>query len=468
MKIFKKLNMNILEFDRSLDVESNFDIIKREVTVGNRNACIYYIDGFIKDSLLQEITRFMLLTESGNITNIKEAKEYCIKLLPYMEINTKNDFQEIEIDLLSGCTVIFIDEINEAIIADMREYPQRSINEPEKDKVLKGAKDGFIETPICNITLIRRRIRNKALKFEHVFVGEDTKSDVIITYMNDRVDGKKLEKLKEILNNIKVKSLEFGAESLVEAMCKKSWINPFPKAQFIERPDVAAANILEGRILLFVDNSSSAILIPCTFWDFFQEAQDFYFAPPVSNYLRITRYIISFLTVFTVPIWLLLVNNINELPEYMNFLTISEEAKIPIIVQIFLLEFIVNVLKTASINTPSMISNSISLIGAVIVGDIAIVTNIISPEVMLISAFSAMGFYSQPSFELGYSFLFIRIILILLVQFFGVWGLIIGSFIGIFLIVTNKTILGDSFVYPLFPFDFKKLVYTIFRLKKRA
>ena len=139
MKVFKKLNMNMLELDRNLDVENNFDIIKREVVVGNKNACIYYVDGFIKDSLLQEVTRFMLLTESGNITDIKNASEYCKKLLPYMEIETNDELEEIEISLLSGCTVIFIDDINEAIIAYMREYPQRSISEPEKDKVIKGA-----------------------------------------------------------------------------------------------------------------------------------------------------------------------------------------------------------------------------------------------------------------------------------------------------------------------------------------
>lgn len=465
MKVFKKLNMNMLELDRNLDVENNFDIIKREVVVGNKNACIYYVDGFIKDSLLQEVTRFMLLTESGNITDIKNASEYCKKLLPYMEIETNDELEEIQISLLSGCTVIFIDDINEAIIADMREYPQRSISEPEKDKVIKGAKDGFIETPIFNVTLIRRRIRNNALKFEHILVGEDTNNDVIISYMDDRVDPKKLKKVKEILKNTKVKSLNFGAQSLVEAMCKKTWLNPFPKAEYIERPDVASANILEGRILLFVDNSSSAILLPVTFWDFFQEAQDFYFAPPVANYLRIMRYFISFLTVFAVPIWLLLVNNLDLMPDWLKFLELSEDAKIPIIVQIFILEFVISVIKTASINTPSMISNSISLIGAVIVGDIAIITNIISPEVMLISAFSAMGFYSQPSFELGYGFLFIRIILVLLVQFFNVWGLMAGTLIGIILIVANKTILGDSFIYPLVPFNLKKLIYSIFRFR---
>lgn len=152
----------------------------------------------------------------------------------------------------------------------------------------------------------------------------------------------------------------------------------------------------------------------------------------------------------------------------MRFLEISEQAKLPIIVQIFLLDFVVNVIKTASINTPSMISNSISLIGAVIVGDIAIVTNIISPEVMLISAFSAMGFYSQPSFEFAYSFLFMRMMLVLLVQFFGIWGLVIGNIVIVLLIATNKTILGDSFIYSLIPFNFKKLMYMLFRFKKKA
>lgn len=465
MNVFKKINMNMIEFDRRLDIETNFDIIKRELVVGNKKACIYYIDGFIKDSLLQEITRFMLLTESGDITNIKEAEEYCKKLLPHMEVQAKKEFEDVEIDLLSGCTVIFIDGINEAIIADMRQYPQRSIDEPDKDKVIKGSKDGFIETPIYNVALLRRRIRNKNLTFEHVLVGEETKNDVIISYMSDRVDIKKLEKLKDILNNLKVNSLNFGSESLVEAMSKKNWYNPFPKVQFLERPDVAAANVLEGRIILFVDNSSAAILIPVTFWDFFQEAQDFYLAPPISNYLRISRYIISFLTVFAVPIWLLLVNSQDKLPQWLGFIKLSEQAEFPVIVQILLIEFIVNVIKMASINTPSMISNSISLIGAVIVGDIAIVRNIVNPEVMLILAFSALGFYSQPSFELGYGFLFIRIILVIFVQFFGLWGLIIGTIFGILLIATNKTILGDYFLYPLIPFNLKKLMYSLFRFK---
>lgn len=367
MNVFKKINLNILQFDRILNVNGNFDIIKRTLKIGNNNACIYYIDGFIKDNALQEIIRFMLLTEENKMSEVKNISDYLDNLLPYMEVSVEQEFEEASKELLSGCVVLFIDGLNEAIIVDARTYPQRQIQEPEQDKVLRGARDGFIETPIFNMVLIRRRIRNENLTFECQKIGEKTQNDVVIGYMSDKVDKKRLELVKKKLDEMKPNDLTMGIASLIEAMFPKKYLNPFPKTKLTSRPDVVSASLLEGRIVLFVDNTPCAAILPTYFWDFFQEAGDYYFTPPIALYLKITRYIIGFLTVFLTPLWLLAIKNMEVLPEWLKFLNVQEWNSIPLILQLLAMEFVIDVLRQASINTPSMISTSISLIGAVII-----------------------------------------------------------------------------------------------------
>ena len=274
--------------------------------------------------------------------------------------------------------------------------------------------------------------------------------------------------LSNKLKSIQTDSLTLGHQSLCEALIRTRWYNPFPKVRTTERPDAAAAQLLEGSVMIIVDNSPEVIILPTTLFDFIQETNDFYFPPLTGGYLRIIRQIIMWLTLFMTPAWYLIVRNPDIAPSWLAFTIPTEHGKIPIIAQLFLVEFVIDGLRMASMNTPDMLSNSLSVVGGLILGDFAIGVGWLIPEVILYMAFVAIANFSQRNYELAYAFKFLRLIILTLTAIFNVWGFAIGVVVAIILLATNKTVNGKrSYLYPLIPFSGKKLLSLLFRVKKQ-
>jgi stage V sporulation protein AF len=390
------------------------------------------------------------------------AKEFN-KLVPYVEVDVSSDFNEISKNVLCGVFAIIIDGYSECVLIDSRTYPARNVSEPEKDKVLRGSKDGFVETLVFNTALIRRRIRSNDLRMEMLSAGESSKTDIAICYMESRVDTKFLAKIKDRINNIKVDALTLNQESLAECLYTQSWYNPFPKFKYTERPDTASAQILEGDIVILVDNSPSAIILPTSILDMVQEADDFYFPPVTGSYLRITRFIILILTFFLTPTFMLLMQNPEWIPEPMKFITVQETINVPIILQFLILELSIDGLRLAAVNTPSMLTTPLSVTAGLVLGEFSVKSGWFNSEVMLYMAFVAIANYTHPSYELGYAIKFFRIITLILTAVFNLWGFILGVLLFIIAIATNKMISGQSYLYPLIPFSFKKLGNALVR-----
>lgn len=352
MLVSKKIGLNELKLDNLLDLKNNYDIVKNNILIADKEACFYYIDGYLKDKMMTDIKDALLGIKSEEIKKVNSVEEFSKKFIDYSELEFEGDFDNIVLSILSGSVALIIDGFDKAIIIDIREYPSRSIEEPEDDKVLRGAKDGFIETPIINLALIRRRIRNVNFRAEYLNVGTETHNDVVLCYMSNKVNQKKLACIKSKLERIDTKSLTFGIQSLVEALFPQKWLNPFPKIKFTSRPDIASSNILEGRIILMVDNTPAVAILPTYFFDFFQEAEDYYFPPPTGNFIRFTRIFIAFFSTIITPLWILIVNNMAFLPEWLHFLQLKDTVSMPIFLQLIILEFCVEALRLASINTP--------------------------------------------------------------------------------------------------------------------
>jgi stage V sporulation protein AF len=366
-------------------------------------------------------------------------------------------------NVLCGVFAVVIEGYDECILIDSRTYPARGVSEPEKDKVLRGSKDGFVETLVFNTALIRRRIRSNDLRMEMLNAGKASKTDIAICYMNNRVDKSFLDKIKNRINNIKVDALTLNQESLAECLYTQSWYNPFPKFKFTERPDTASAQILEGNIIILVDNSPSAIILPTSVLDMIQEADDFYFPPVTGSYLRITRFIILVLTFFLTPTFLLLMQNPAWIPEPLKFITVQETINVPLIIQFLILELSIDGLRLAAVNTPSMLTTPLSVTAGLVLGEFSVKSGWFNSEVMLYMAFVAIANYTHPSYELGYAIKFFRIITLILTAIFNVWGFIVGIALFIIAIATNKMVSGQSYLYPLIPFSFKKLGNALVR-----
>jgi len=454
----KKLKL----FQDVLRVEESFDIIYRMIKIADRRTAIFYIDGFAKDEVLQKLMQFFQSQKPENMPD--NVYEFSKKIIPYGEVEVKDNVDDIVVDILSGVPMMIVEGYENAILIDCRTYPARSVDEPEKDKTLRGSKDGFVETIVFNTALIRRRIRDPQLTMEIVRLGRSSKTDIVISYMKDRVNQKTLNEIKRKINNIDVDALSMNEESLAECLYQRKWYNPFPKFKYTERPDTAAASILEGSVIIIVDNAPSAMILPATVFDIVEEADDYYFPPITGSYLRVSRFIFNLIAVLLTPTFLLFLKNPGYIPSWLSFIEIKDPINIPIVIQFLILEFAIDGLRLASVNTPNMLSTPLSVVAGIVLGDYTVSSGWFNSEIMLYMAFVAISNYTQVSFELGYALKFLRIILLILTSIFGIWGYAVGIIICILSLVTNKTLLGTSYIYPLIPFDGKKLFRHVFRV----
>ena len=463
VRISEKLQQNMKYLDELLGLETNFDIIHRVIRLGNTDACMYLIDGFCKDELMQKmLQRFMDIKPEELPENAHEMSKKCV---PYVEVDLQSDFSQIIYFIMSGVFALFIDGYDQCILIDSRTYPARSVSEPEKDKALRGSKDGFVETIVFNTALIRRRIRSTNLRMEMFHAGNSSQTDIVLCYMENRVDQKFLEQIRKRIQNIKVDALTMNQESLAECLYQKKWYNPFPKFKFTERPDTASAQILEGDVVILVDNSPSAMITPTSVFDVIEEADDYYFPPITGTYLRLTRFLIAILTYLLTPTFLLLTQHLEWIPAGFTFIEVKDTVNIPLIWQFLLLELAIDGLRLAAVNTPNMLSTPLSVMAALVLGEFSVNSGWFNSEVMLYMAFVAIANYTQASYELGYAIKFMRILALILTALFDIWGYIAALLVMVIALVSNKTISGKSYIYPLFPLNLKRLARRFIRYR---
>lgn len=463
---------NVSLLDEVLHVKENFDILKKILRVADGELTLYYIDGFIKDTVMQKLMMHFLSLKTLGECAEDAADEFVKNSVPYVEADAVDGAQSIDqlIQMvLSGAALVLGSPFGKkAIIIDARTYPARTTAEPQDDRVMRGARDGFVETLIFNTALLRRRVRDTALTMRYLSVGSTSRTDLAVCYMSDRADMDYVEKLCRKLGELKTESLTMGHQSLAECLIKTRWYNPFPKIRTTERPDAAAAQLLEGSILVIIDNSPEVMVLPSSIFDFLQETNDYYFPPLTGTYMRLVRHIVFWMTLFLTPTWYLLVKNPSIIPDWLTFILPKEPAEIPLLAQLLLVEFLIDGLRLASMNTPDMLSNSLSVVSGLILGDFAVTAGWLMPEVILYMAFVAIANFSQRNYELGYSFKFLRVILLILTGLFNFWGFGIGALLLLTLIATNKTVNGKrSYLYPLIPFSGKALLSMFIRPLKR-
>ncbi len=468
MILTKNLAENKAMLDSILPVGKSGDMLFRYFSFGGRSAMLYYLDGFLNDVCMERMVDRLLQISPKQIAETKSLQDFVEKFITYTEVDIYQKTDDVVTQVLSGKSLFVIDGFPGGIILDLRDYPARGVSEPEKERVMRGSRDGFVETVIWNTALIRRRIRDPKLIVEMLKVGERSQTDVALVYVEDLVKGEDLAIIREKITGTKVQSLTMNMESLTECLIRKKWYNPFPKVRYTERPDSATAAILEGNIIVLVDNAPQAMILPTSLLDFVEEPNDYYYPPLIGSYLRLVRNMVFLVTFILSPLWLLALEYIDRLPAALGFLQVSTPPSVPIILQLLLLEGAIDVLRLASVNTPNMLGNSLSIIGALLLGDFAVKSGWLVPDTILYMSFIAIASFTQPSIELGYAFKFMRIILLLFTYFFGIWGFVGGLLLTLILIATNKTVTGKGYLYPILPFDWKALKAHLYRRKIRV
>ena len=375
-----------------------------------------------------------------------DVDDFVQKHVPYVEVDILEDFDQVIRNVLSGTTCLFIDGYKECICIDCRTYPARSVDEPDKDKSLRGSRDGFVETIVFNTALMRRRIRDPHLIMEMAEAGQASRTDIALCYMSDRVDKELLDNLKKRIESLRLGDLRMNQQSLAEALFKRKWFNPFPKFKYTERPDTAVACLLEGKVVILVDNSPSAMILPTSILDMIEEANDYYFPTVTGVYLKTTRILITIATVFFTPLYLLFMQNLEWLPEVFSFVAVRDTVNIPLIFQFLILELSIDGLRLAAMNTPTMLSTPLSVIAGIVMGEFSVQSGWFNSEVMLYMAFVAVANYTQPNFELGYALKFMRLLLLILTALFNLTGFIAGCILVLCFLIFNKTLSGRNYM----------------------
>ena len=462
-KISNDYRENVRVLDGLLGVGRSCDMVSRDYLIGGRRARLWVVDGFGSDSILERMGAFWLALKPENVMSLTEMQDFLDRYITFSESNVTFDISDAVTSVFLGKSLLAVEGLAGVALMDAKGYPSRSVNEPPDGKVLRGSHDGFVEAVVPNMALLRRRIRDPHLTMEGHKVGSRTHNDAVLCYLDDRVDQDLLRKLRGKLLGLDVRSLTMAQESLAEAIRPKQWYNPFPKVRYTERPDAAAASIMEGSIVLMVDNSPSVMILPTGFFDFTQESNDYYFPPLVGTYLRVLRVAVFLLSLFITPAWYLMVSAPNRLPGWLDFLSSPEPVSLSLLSQLLVVEFLIDVLKLASLNTPDSLSNSFSMLGALVLGDFAVQAGWLGPEVLVYMAFVSVAGFAQPSYELGYAFKLLRVALLLVTAAFDVWGFCLGV-VGIFvLLCTTKPLVGKGYLYPLVPFNGKALLRLLVR-----
>ena len=460
----------LAEMKKRLPLDECFDIKVREIVIGGRNTTIFFIDGLTNSEIVQLVMSHLLRVTVEASQNALTLEEFVKYNMPFHTVTMENDIDVVLKNLYTGLMPVLIDGYDKVAIIDMRNYPARSVDEPSKEKSLRGAKDGFTETLMINVALVRRRLRDDNLIFKAFEVGKMSKTDVSMVYMKDKANPKIVENLSKHIEGINLGATTVGDQTLVEALInmqkRKNYLNPFPKVRYTQRPDVVSAHVAEGKIALLTDNSPTAILIPAGIFDFLQDVDDYYFPLLTGNYFRLVRVINLFIIMFLTPVYVLVSQGDISIPVNEKFFIPDEDYAVSIFWQFILLEFAIDGLKLASLNTPESLGMSLSVIGALLLGEFSISSGWFIPQTILCMAIVALASFTQPSIELGYGMKFMRIMILVGAYIWGIWGALGALMISLMWIAATKTIGGTSYLYPLIPFRWKSLKKLLFRTKK--
>ena len=462
MNLSTDIEENIKNLQNYYGINDTFDIITRELLIGNKKAYLLMIDGFAKDQIMLYVIQRLQDLDLKKIKNDNLAS-FIKKNMAYMEVSKSSDFSLLDSMFLSGAVLLFVEKEENAIIIDAREYPIRSVSEPELEKVTRGPRDGFVETLIFNTALIRRRVKDNNLRFNIKNIGKESKTNIAISYLNNKVDKKLLNQIKNKIDKLDVNHLTMSEKSLSELLFPNKWYNPLPKVRYTERPDVVAAHLFEGHIIIIVDASPSVMIIPTTFFHFTQHIEDYYQTPLVGTYLRQLRFSVILISLFLIPIWYLLIIYDIGLPDSLEFIRNVKEVNVPIFMQLISLEFGIDILKMSSIHTPSNLSTTLGIIGGLILGQFAVDAGILSIEVILMIAITGICSFAIASPEMNYAIKIFRLFLLIMTGIFKLPGFILSLIIILIIIATTNNGSEISYLYPLIPFNWKHLKHILFR-----
>ncbi|GFZ77706.1 spore germination protein [Compostibacillus humi] len=450
--LFSAHEKNVQYLKKLLGTEKSFDLIHLDLEYVNRRTDLFLIDGFAKDDILHYLMAFLAKLEPADVE--PDVLEKLLKsYIPYIELDQIDDLNQAADVVLAGPTILLMEGLDKIIVIDARTYPVRSPAEPDLERVVRGSRDGFVETIVFNTSLIRRRVRDRSLTMEYLQIGRRSKTDVAICYLADIADPKRVKHLKHTLKKIDTDGLPMAEKTVEEYISGRHW-NPYPTIRYTERPDTAAAHLYEGHILVIIDGSPSVMITPATYWHHMQHAEEYRQKPLVGAYLRLVRFAAVFLSIFILPLYYLVSVQREILPAGLQFIGPNEAGNVPLFWQFFIAEIGMDMLRMAAIHSPSSLATALGLVAAIIIGQVSVEVGWFSYEVILYIAIAAIGTYATPSYELSLANHIVRMVLLISAALFGIAGYVVGITVWI-LFLTRMTTFRIPYFWPFLPFSFQ-------------
>jgi stage V sporulation protein AF len=458
----KSLQENLADLKSKLGYGISYDVLIREFRIGHKDAAMVFIDGLVTDiATVRIINSLMRLSREDILPNITDR--LLSTTIEYFEVDKASDFAKVVDSILVGVVALLVDGESEAILLDLREYPGRQPAEPDIERVSRGSRDGFVETLVFNTALLRRRIRDPGLRIEVFVVGTRSKTETAVVYINDLAEPKLVDTIKNRIRKINIDGIPMAEKSIEEFIVdKKTWLIPFPTVRYTERPDVAAVHLLEGHVLVIVDTSPSVMILPATFFHHIQHAEEYRNNIGVGMYFRLVRIFGIILSLVLPPLWLAFALHPELLPEGLKFIGAKETTAIPLFIQFVLAEIGIDLIRMASIHTPTAMATALGLIGAILLGEFAVRVGLFVPETILYVALAAVGTFATPSLEFAHSIRISRIFVLLVTGIFGLPGLVLSIALLLILLACLKSF-EVPYLWPLVPLNLRALMAVLIR-----
>ena len=366
-----------------------------------------------------------------------------------VEIVSTNNIQRIQQALLGGNCALFDGETT--YLMDSKNYPNRSIEEPETEKSVRGAKDGFNESILNNTGLIRRRIKSPELCFHLTTMGTENPIDIAVVYLENKVDQHILKQLLKRIEDVQAQEFIMSDRAIEEVLLNQGY-NPFPLVRYSERPDIVATHIQHGFIAILCDTSSSVVMLPTTLFEILEHVEEHRQTPLIGTFIRLIRMAAVFLSVYLVPLFALISSFM--VWDYSFF------------IQILIMELSIELLRIATVHTPQSLSNAMGLIAAILLGEFAIQLGFFSEDILMFCAIGTVGGFATPNYELSLTNKYIKVMMLISIMFFNIFGFVIFNLI-LWISLSRIKTFGVSYLYPLYPYDGKALFQFLIRQSKK-
>lgn len=438
------------------------DIIIREMPVGSKGkikAGIVYIDGLVDTKSIQNnIIESLMLdariteleqTESSGQNILHLVKDY---VLAVGEINDVADFQLLFEHLLSGNTILLLDGYAQGYSIGLSGWDERGVTEPTAQTVIRGPREGFSEKLRTNTALIRRKIKDPNLWLESRKIGRITKTDVAVMYIKGIVNDKIIEEVRSRLDQIDIDGiLESG---YIEELIEDEVLSPFPTVYNSERPDVIAAGLLEGRVAIVVDGTPFVLLVPALFGQFNQSAEDYYQRADIGTLIRLLRYLCMFIALLAPSLYIAITTFHQEMiptPLLISLAAQHEGVPFPAFIEALLMELTFEILREAGVRMPRAVGQSVSIVGALVIGQAAVEAGIVSAAMVIVVSITAIASFVLPALSMAISIRILRFGLMGLAATFGIFGITLGL-IALVLHLCSLRSFGVPYMSPLAPF----------------